>query len=98
MLINRKVYIQKKPFLLKGNGFFYMVRYRLFTAEVCWDLSPSGGLPFEDLRGVGVVLKPMLCPLDEVEDRFVGSCLCQERLALFFLDPANGVSAIGVDG
>ena len=68
-----------------------------FAAKVGWDLSPSGGFPFENLGRVAVVLQPMLRPFNQIEDGFVGSRLRQQRLALLLLDPADGISAIGID-
>ena len=70
----------------------------LFPTEIGRYFSPHGGLPFDDLICVAVVFEPMFRPLNQIEDRGIGCSTSQERFALLFLYPTDGVATVGIDG
>ena len=79
-------------------SFLCLLGRDLLPTEICRDFAPCGGVPFQDGGGVGVGLKPAFGTFDEVENGFVFGKAFKFRFALLLLDPADGVSAVRIDG
>ncbi len=70
----------------------------LFSSEVCGDLSPLPGFPFEYGGGIGVFAQPFLGTFYQLEKFFGLGVAGQFGLAFLLFHPVDGIGAVAVNG
>ena len=70
----------------------------LFSSEVCGDLSPLPGFPFEYGGGIGVFAQPFLGTFYQLEKFFGLGVAGQFGLTFLLFHPVDGIGTVAVNG